>query len=171
MTSALPSEPIASKLPTDHDWTPRDLVKHLLDMVNAHSAQEDYPPFIVLMAPSWEPYLALRYMTGHAVGEPVDSGHNLRQRILESSLFSAVRISADLAGFEIVLRGWTQGDKVVVKGLDLAFVFDCYMESGLARLLIEGESDRTAHYVVHARPEVLLPNDRETLIAEGWLDS
>ena len=62
-----------------------------------------------------------------------------------------------------------KGGKVIVKGLDLAFVVCCYMESGLIKLFIEGENEYTMHSVVHARPDVLLLNNTANCIAEGWI--
>lgn len=34
---------------------------------------------------------------------------------------------------------WNKGDKVVVKGLDMAFVVECYLDVDLVKLFIEGE--------------------------------
>ncbi len=59
-----------------------------------------------------------------------------------------------------------EGDKVMVKGLDMAFVVCCYMRDGLVKLRIEGE---TANYLIFARPDVLLLNNTENCRAEGWL--
>lgn len=43
-----------------------------------------------------------------------------------------------------------EGDKVIVKGLDLAFVVACYLEDNLVKLFIEGESATTMHSIIHA---------------------
>lgn len=64
---------------------------------------------------------------------------------------------------------FNKGDKVVVKGLHLAFVFHHYTDDGLARLFIEGEGYGSIHSVVFAKPDVLLPNNLDTLLAEGWI--
>jgi hypothetical protein len=64
---------------------------------------------------------------------------------------------------------WNKGDKVVVKGLDMAFVVESYLDVDLVKLFIEGEGFGTSHYIIHARPDVLLPNNTETAISEGWI--
>ena len=66
------------------------------------------------------------------------------------------------------MRRFRKGDRVVVRGCDLAFVFEAYM-GGVVKLFIEGESRHTLHHIVHAKEEAILPNNHETLIAEGWL--
>lgn len=63
---------------------------------------------------------------------------------------------------------FSKRDKVLVKGLDLAFVVDGHLPNGNVKLLIEGENDMG--YVIHARPEVLLPNNYKTMVEEGWLE-
>ncbi len=63
---------------------------------------------------------------------------------------------------------WQKGDKVVVHGLDMAFVVCCYLDDNLVKLFIEGESEHTRHAVIHARPDVLRPNNYQTMLEEGW---
>jgi len=67
------------------------------------------------------------------------------------------------------IHAFKEGDKVVVNGLDMAFVVVCYLDDNLVKLFIEGESKYTMHHVIHARPEVLSLNNEETLIKQGWL--
>jgi hypothetical protein len=63
-----------------------------------------------------------------------------------------------------------KGDKVVVRGFDMALVFDHYSADGkLARVFIEGESWDTKHSILFARPLVLAPNDTQTMNEEGWV--
>jgi hypothetical protein len=64
---------------------------------------------------------------------------------------------------------FNKGDKVCVKGLDMAFVFGWYVNNHIAKIFIEGESMEGMHYLIYARPEVLLPNNEVTLREEGWL--
>ncbi len=66
------------------------------------------------------------------------------------------------------MQNLKKGDKVVVKGLDMAFIFDHYISDGEVRLFIEGESMRTPHAVIIAKLGSILPNNEETLISEGW---
>lgn len=75
------------------------------------------------------------------------------------------------AEMELFHRGqFKKGDKVVVRGFDMALVFDHYTENGkLARVFIEGESFDTKHAILFARPGVLAPNDERTMQEEGWL--
>ena len=64
------------------------------------------------------------------------------------------------------------GDKVIVKGLDMAFVVACYLSTSfghVVKLFIKGESAHTMHSIIHARPEVLLLNNEENCKAEGWI--
>lgn len=60
-------------------------------------------------------------------------------------------------------------DRVIVKGLDIPFVVVGYLADNLVKLRIEGESLEGIHSVVHARPEVLLLNNKENCSAEGWI--
>lgn len=64
---------------------------------------------------------------------------------------------------------WEPGDKVLVHGLDLAFVVADWLAPDLVKLFVEGESADGRHYVIHARPWALVPNDHKTSVAEGWL--
>lgn len=68
-------------------------------------------------------------------------------------------------------RKFKKGDKVCVRGLDMAFVFEYYVNDNLAQIFIEGESYDTMHSIIFARPEVILPNNLQTCIEEGWIES
>lgn len=61
------------------------------------------------------------------------------------------------------------GDKVIVKGLDMAFVVVCYLADDLVKLLIEGETLDGMHAIVHARPDSLLINNTDNCASEGWV--
>lgn len=64
-----------------------------------------------------------------------------------------------------------KGDKVVVRGFDMALVFDHYTPNGkLARVFIEGQSYDTTHSILFARPAALAPNDGQTMKEEGWIE-
>ncbi len=77
----------------------------------------------------------------------------------------------DVKGVEVCdIRRFSKGDKVCVNGLDMAFVVECYLSDNLVKLFIEGESYETRHAIIHARPEVLMLNNKETLIQQGWLN-
>lgn len=62
-----------------------------------------------------------------------------------------------------------KGDKVIVKGLSLAFVVECYINDNEIKLFLEGQNYHTMHSIVTVRPEVLLMNNTENAIAEGWI--
>lgn len=63
---------------------------------------------------------------------------------------------------------WNKGDKVVVKGLDMAFIFDRYINNNTVQLFIEGETRDRRYHIIFARPDALLPNNTDTFISEGW---
>jgi len=57
-------------------------------------------------------------------------------------------------------------DKVIVHGLDMAFIVTKYENNEIVRLAIEGEEK---NYIVFAKEEVLMLNNYDNARSEGWI--